>query len=59
MRTIFSHTEKIGALRFVVAFLMFCLAFVGVDPELTVDVDPGFASVSPPSNIRSVADAFE
>ena len=51
MRTVFSHTEQIGALRFVVAFLLFCLLFVGVDPELVVDVGPGFVSIYPPSII--------
>ena len=46
MRTVFSHTEQIGALCFVVAFLLFCLLLVGVDPELVVDVGPGFVSIS-------------
>ena len=52
MRTVFSQIEQIGALRFVAAFLLFCLLFVGVNPELVVDVGPGFVSISPPSNIR-------
>ena len=52
IHTVFSQTEQIGALLFVVAFLLFCLSFVGVDPELVVDVSPGFVSISPPSNIR-------
>ena len=52
MRTVFSHTEQIGALRFNVAFLLFCLLFVGVNHELVIDVGPGFVSISPPSNTR-------
>ena len=59
MRTVFSQIEQIGALRFVAAFLLFCLLFVGVNAELVVDVGPGFVSISPPSNIRWVADVFE
>ena len=51
MRTVFSHTEPIGDLRFaVVAFLLFCSSFVGVDPKLVVDADPRFVSISHPSN---------
>ena len=49
---VFSHTEQIGALRFVVALLLFCLLFVDVDPKLIVDVGPEFISIFPPSNIR-------
>ena len=53
METVFSHAEQIGVLRFVVArFYCFCLSFFGVDPELVVHVNPGFASISPPGNIH-------
>ena len=48
MRTVFSQTEQSGILRFVVAFLLFCLSFVGVNPELVVDVGPGSLLISPP-----------
>ena len=59
MRTVFSQSEQIGALRFVVAFLLFCLSFVVVNPELVVDAGPGLVSISPPSNIRWVDNVFE
>ena len=52
MRTVFSYAEQVGALRFVVAFLLFYLSFVGGNPEVVVDVGPGFVSIPPPSNIR-------
>ena len=52
IHTVFLQTERIGALRFAVAFLMFCLLFVGVDPEFVVDAGPGFVSLSPPNTIR-------
>ena len=39
MCAVFSHTEQIGALRFVVAFLGFRLSFVGVEPELMLALD--------------------
>ena len=45
MRTVFSHTEQIGVLRFAVGFLLFCLSFVGVDRGHE------FVSVSPLSSI--------
>ena len=46
-----THTEQIGALRFVVAFLLFCLSSIGVDPELAIDVGPEFVLTSLPSNV--------
>ena len=52
MRTVFSQAEQIGALRFVVAFLLLCLSFVGGNPEVVADVGPGFVLIPPPSNIR-------
>ena len=51
IRKVFSQIEQIGALRFVAAFLLLCLLFVGVNPKLVVDVGPGFVSLSSPSNI--------
>ena len=50
--TAFSQTEQSGALCFVVGFLVFYLSFVGVGPELVVDVGPGFVLISPSSNIQ-------
>ena len=50
MRTVFSHAEQIGALRLVVACLLFCLSFIGVDPELVIDIDSEFVLISLPSN---------
>ena len=45
MRSVFSQIEQIGALRFVAAFLMFCLFFVGVNTDLVVNVGPGFVLI--------------
>ena len=33
-------------------FYCFGLSFVGGNPEVVVDVGPGFVSIPPPSNIR-------
>ena len=55
MRTVFSRTEQIRALGFVVACLLFCLSFVGVDPDVAADVGPGFVSISPAKNACWVA----
>ena len=52
MPTDFSQIEQIGALRFVVSILLFCLSFVGVNPELVIDIGPGFILISPHSNIQ-------
>ena len=45
MRTVFLQIEQMAALRFVAAFLLFCLLFVGVNTELVVNVGPGFVSI--------------